>query len=141
MFWNSLSPQKWHQNVVKWKSLGAGICGIAINAPNLCNSNQVYHKLIYKLYENRDQTLKSKHMIIIFGIQTKSNNSDHFVANGLNSDRLRKIRPEWQQWHYKDYFLKIEIFWLCMFLAPYMWGIQKQGGLSWAKLSLVGAMG
>ena len=25
-------------------------------------------------------------------------NSDNFWANGLNSDWLRKIRPEWQQW-------------------------------------------
>ena len=40
-------------------------------------------------------------VIIILGIQTKWTefrpNSDHKWANGLNSDQLRKIRPEWQQ--------------------------------------------
>ena len=41
-------------------------------------------------------------VVNIFEIQTKWTefrpNSDHYWANGLNSDRLRKIRPEWQQW-------------------------------------------
>ena len=44
---------------------------------------------------------KSVDMIISFGIKTKWTkirpNSDHFWANGLTSDRLRKIRSEWQQ--------------------------------------------
>ena len=45
--------------------------------------------------------LKSVHVVNIFEIQTKWTefrpNSDHYWANGLNSDQLRKIIPEWQQ--------------------------------------------
>ena len=50
---------------------------------------------------NETKLLKSVHVVNIFEIQTKWTefrpNSDHYWANGLNSDRLRKIRPEWQQ--------------------------------------------
>ena len=50
---------------------------------------------------NETKLLKSVHLVKIFEIQTKSTefrpNSDRYWANGLNSDRLRKIRPEWQQ--------------------------------------------
>ena len=50
---------------------------------------------------NETKLLKSVHVVNIFEIQTKWTefrpNSDHYWANGLNSDQLRKIIPEWQQ--------------------------------------------
>ena len=55
------------------------------------------------MYSTNDaKLLKSTHVVNFFEIQTKWTefrpNSDHYWTNGLNSDWLRKIRPEWQQW-------------------------------------------
>ena len=50
---------------------------------------------------NETKLLISIHVVNIFEIQTKwaefRPKSDLYWANGPNSDRLRKIRPEWQQ--------------------------------------------
>ena len=56
---------------------------------------------------NETKLFKSVHTVIIIEIQTKWTkfrpNLDHYWAIGLNSDRLRKIRPEWQQWVWSKY--------------------------------------
>ena len=60
--------------------------------------NQVYHYQIKTQLKTRFGLAQPQ---LVFEIQTKWTefrpNSDHYLANGLNSDRLRKIRTEWQQ--------------------------------------------
>ena len=50
---------------------------------------------------NETKLFKSSGVVIIFEIQIKwaeiRPNSDHFLANGQNSGRLREIRPERQK--------------------------------------------
>ena len=59
----------------------------------LKNSKQVNHKLFYIC-----RRIVPNFISLLVQFRLNGMNSDNFWANGLNSDRLRKIKPEWQQW-------------------------------------------